>query len=169
MCWLCAHPGSTRLDYLDHLRDLIGQHGWAVQAVARDRIRPPWAYTVGLTAHGRPELVVTGLPASRAGSLLNDVAAHLLHAAAPRPGEQIPLHGGPLIEIVAVAEPAAHLEVALEFYGPAVRALQLVHADDRGRWPWEVGYRGVRGGQPVLGKRAAGPVGRSTADKPPRG
>jgi hypothetical protein len=30
-----------------------------------------------------------------------------------------------------------------------------VHADDRGHWPWDVGYRGVRGGQPVLGVRAA--------------
>jgi len=35
-----------------------------------------------------------------------------------------------------------------------LRALQVVHADDRGHWPWETGYRGVRGGQPVLGTRA---------------
>jgi hypothetical protein len=76
------------------------------------------------------------------------------HAAAPRPGERIPLRGGPVIEIVEVAEPAAHLVIAIEFYGPGIRALQLVHADDRGHWPWEVGYRGVRGGQPVLGVRA---------------
>jgi hypothetical protein len=155
MCWECDHPGSTRLDYLEHLRGLIARCGWAVQGIERDRIHPPWAYTVGLTPHGRPELVVTGLPLARATALLNDVAAHVLHAAAPRPGEQIPLRGGPVIEIVGVAEPAAHLLVATEFYGPRVRALQLVHADDRGRWPWEVGYRGVRGGQPVLGVRAS--------------
>ena len=66
--------------------------------------------------------------------------------------------GGPLIEIVEVAEPAAHLLIAAEFYGTGIRALQVVHADDRGHWPWEVGYRGVRGGQPVLGMRA-NPVG----------
>ncbi len=158
MCWQCDHPGSTRLDYLDHVRDLMDRYGWAVQGVERDRIRPPWAYTVGLTSLGRPELVVTGLSISRAGRLLNDVAAHVVHAAAPSPGEQIPLTGGPLIEIVEVARPSVHLAVAMELLGPRLRALQVVHADDRGHWPWDLGYRGVRGGQPVLGVRASQPV-----------
>src|SRR6516165_1256364 len=139
MCWQCDHPGGTRLDYLEHVRDVIACCGWAVQGVQRDRIRPPWAYTVGLTSHGKPELVVTGLPLARAVELLNDVASHVLHADAPRPGEQVPLVGGPVIEIV----------------GPEIRALQLVHADDRGHWPWEKGFRGVRGGQPVLGARVS--------------
>ena len=158
MCWQCDHPGSTRLDYLEHIRELIDCHGWAVQGVQRDRIHPPWAYTVGLTLNSRPELVVTGMPLARATELLDDVASHVLHADAPRPGEQIPLIGGPLIEIVEVAEPAAHLLTAVEFYGPGIRALQLVHADDRGHWPWEVGFRGVRGGQPVLGLRVPPPA-----------
>jgi hypothetical protein len=94
------------------------------------------------------------MPLVRATDLLNDVAAHAVHAAVPRPGEQIPLRGGPVIEIVKVAEPSAHLVMAVQIYGPVVRAVQLVHADDRGHWPWDVGYRGVRGGQPVLGLRA---------------
>jgi uncharacterized protein DUF4262 len=155
MCWLCDHPGSTWPGYLAHLRELIDCHGWAVQGVQRDRIRPPLAYTAGLTEHGKPELVVTGLPLPRAAQLLNDVAPHVLHADAPRPGEQVPLIGGPVIEIVKVAVPSVHLPVAVELYGLQVRALQLVHADDRGHWPWEKGFRGVRGGQPVLGPRAA--------------
>jgi len=157
MCWLCDHPRSTRADYLNHLRDIIDVHGWAVQGVQRSRTRPPWAYTVGLTLHGRPELVVTGMPVTRAARLLNDVAAHIMHATAPRPGERVPLRDGPLIEIVRIPEPAAYLMVAVEFYGPAVRALQVVHADDRGHWPWDVGYRGVQGGQPVLGPRTIPP------------
>jgi len=155
MCWQCLHPGSTRLDYLNHMRDLIDLNGWAVQTVARERDFPPWAYTVGLTLYGQPELVVTGMPEAPAGELLNSVASHVLHAEAPRPGEQVELVGGPLIEIVEVAEPSAHLNVAVEFYGPGVRALQIVHADDRGQWPWSAWYRGVRGGQPVLGVRVA--------------
>lgn len=36
-----------------------------------------------------------------------------------------------------------------------VTARQWLHADDRGLWPWERGYRGVHGGQPVLGRRAS--------------
>ena len=158
MCWECDHPDSTPLDYLAHMCDLIACHGWAVQAVERDGIHPAWAYTVGLTPAGRPELVVTGMSLGRATRLLNDVASHVLHAAAPRPGEQIPLIGGPLIEIVQVQEPAAHLVTAVEIYGPRIQALQLVHADDLHRWPWETRYRGVRGGQPVLGVRTPRPV-----------
>jgi len=154
MCWECDHPGATRDDYLRYVRGVIAEYGWAVQGVERDRIHPPWAYTVGLTGHGEPELVVTGLPLRRAAVLLDDVAEHVMHAAAPRPGEQIALRDGPLIEIVKVAVPSAHLVMAVEMYGPGPRALQVVHADDRGHWPWETGYRGVRGGQPVLGSRA---------------
>jgi hypothetical protein len=155
MCWICDHPGSTGQDYLEYLRGLLERHCWIVIGVQRDRHRPPYSYTVGLTDHDRPELVVTGLSQRRATDLLNDVAAHLLHAQAPTPGERLPLTGGPLIEIVRVAEPSAHLPVATEFCGPRFTAIQLVYADDRGHWPWERGFRGGRGGQPVLGARAA--------------
>lgn len=103
-------------------------------------------------------MVVTGMSASRAQVLLNDVAAHVLHARALTPGEQHALEGGPVIEIVELTEPTAHLFVAAEIYGKGIRAHQVVHADDRGHWPWDVGYRGVRGGQPVLGVRAERPA-----------
>jgi hypothetical protein len=151
---MCDHPSATREDYLGYMKALIRDHGWAVQGVSADRVHPPRAYTVGLTLRGKPELVVTGMRIPRAIELLNDVAAHVLHARAPEPGEQVQLFDGPLIHFVAVEVPAAHLLVACELYGPDVRALQIVHADDRGHWPWEIGYRGVRGGQPVLGSRA---------------
>jgi len=157
MCWMCDHPTATGDDYLGHLKALIRDCGWAVQGVEPDRIHSPYAYTVGLTKRGKPELVITGMRIPRAAGLLNDVAAHLLHAAAPEHGEQVQLVDGPLIEFVAVEVPSAHLLVACELYGPSVRALQIVHADDRGHWPWETGYRGVRGGQPVLGSRATTP------------
>ena len=154
MCWACEHPAAELTDYLENLRAVIRDRGWAVQGVERDRVHPPWAYTVGLTEHGRPELVVTGLALDRSQDLLNAVAAHLLHADVPPAGEQVELVGGPLIEYVELAEPSAHLRMAVELYGAELRALQLVHADDRGHWPWDRGYRGGRGGQPVLGPRA---------------
>jgi hypothetical protein len=156
MCWGCEHPNAKWPDYLDHMRRLIQRFGWAVQAVERSGLHPPWAYTVGLTEAGRPELVATGLSAVHAMELLDDVASHLMHSdRILTPGEQIPLIGGPLIEIVELPEPSAHLYLATELYGTQINALQLVHADERGHWPWDVGYRGVRGGQPVLGPRAA--------------
>lgn len=155
MCWQCENPAATWQDYLEHLRGLLERHCWIVQGVQRERSRPPYAYTVGLAAHDRPELVVTGMSYDRAVNVLDRVAEHALHADAPRPGELLPLRGGPVIEIVRVTEPGVHLAVAAALNGPQFSALQLVYADDQGRWPWDAGYHGGRGGQPVLGARAA--------------
>jgi Domain of unknown function (DUF4262) len=151
MCWMCDHPGSSRADYLGYMRELMACCGWAVQGVEREGVHPPWAYTVGLTLAGRPELVVTGMPMLRAARLLSEQAEHMLHAGLPTLGEPVELIGGPVIQVVKVAEPAAHLNIAVEMFGSRIQAMQVVHADDRGHWPWETGYRGVRGGQPVLG------------------
>jgi hypothetical protein len=158
MCWECDHPENTHQDYLDHMQGLIDRFGWAVVGLEGDRIHPAWAYTLGLTPHGKPELVVTGLPLPRATQLLNAVAPYVLDTAVPRPGEQVLLEGGPMMEVVRVAEPTAHLVTAVEFYGPRIKALQLTYADDRGHWPWCPGFRRHKGGQPVLGVRSAPPA-----------
>ena len=123
MCWQCDHPGSTYQDYLNHMQDLLKRHSWVVQGVGGDRMHPPWAYTIGLTEFGKPELVVTAMRMAPAMELLNSVGTHVLHAEAPKPGEQVPLTGGPLIEIVRVAQPSAHLRVAVDFYGTGIQAL----------------------------------------------
>ncbi len=152
MCLIC--DGATYEEFVAHMARIVAEQGWAIQGVERDRDHPPWAYTVGLTEYGLPELVATGLRLPQAAELLNGVAAHALHATAPTPGEQVPLVGGPLVEFVALPHPDAHLHTAVEIYGSDIRALQIVWADDRGRWPWHAGFRGGRGGQPVLGPRA---------------
>jgi hypothetical protein len=153
---MCDHPRATRRDYLEKVLEIIERTGWFVQGVSRDGLHPPWAYTVGLTLAGRPELVVTGLPFARALCLLNDVAEHVLHAdVALTPGERTHLIGGPAIEIVEMSETTARLVTAIEIYGRGIRALQLVYTDDRGQWPWERGYRGH---QHLLGRRASPPA-----------
>ena len=159
MCWECDHPESSHQDYLDHMQGLIDRFGWAVVGIEDDQVHPPWAYTLGLTPRGRPELVVTGLPLPHATWLLNTVASYMLDDAVPLPGDEVLVEGGPLMEVVRVTEPTAHLVTAVELYGPEIQALQLVYADDRGHWPWDAGFRGHHGGQPVLGVRAAPPIG----------
>jgi hypothetical protein len=156
MCWQCDNPDLTQADYLRLLRSGVADHGWLVQGVESDHPHPPWAYTIGLSAFGLPELVATGLELRAAGDLLNGVAAHAVHAEPPEPGERIPLRGGPEIEIVPLTAPEVHLVFAVALYGPEIRALQLVHADERGRWPWSADFRDGRGGQPVLGVRCGG-------------
>ena len=154
MCEICQ--GRSRIDVDRDFIRIIEQYGWAVQTVQGDRLHPPWAYTVGLHLHGLPELVVTGMAARPATDLLNDLAEHHVHhtGGPPVPGIEVPLRGGPLIEFVELPHPDAHLYTAVRLLGPGIRAVQIVWADDRGRWPWERGFRGRRGGQPVLGPRA---------------
>ena len=156
MCWRCDHPDATEADYLKLIQATIDSHGWFVQVVEKGRWRPGFAYTVGLSELGLPELLVTGLAYRKSLDLLNDVA-HLygFHGLALEPGRRQERRDGGELEIVEVAEPTVHLVRAQALYGDGIRALQLVYADDRGRWPWEVGFRGR---QPVLGPQ--GPVSR---------
>ncbi|MCR6481714.1 DUF4262 domain-containing protein [Amycolatopsis sp. OK19-0408] len=148
MCRQCENP--DRPGYLARLREGVAERGWLVQGVDGEGVDPPWAYTIGLSEYGKPELVVTGLPVLVAAKLLNNLAAHSLQESPPTPGERIPLRGGPLIEAVPLAEPSAHLLFAAALYGEEISALQLVHADAQGRFPWSADHRG---GQPVLGVR----------------
>ena len=130
MCWKCDHPGSTVEDYFDELRATIRAQGWAVQFVESDRT--PYAYTIGLHDWDVPELLVTGVSPQRAVRLLNRVARDAVCGEMFAPGQQITIPAGPLIEIVKVARPDAHMNFAVAFGGPEVRALQLVWADGRG-------------------------------------
>jgi hypothetical protein len=154
MCAYCDDPTLTYPEYLARMARTAHEYGWAVQGVEQERARPPWAYTVGLTPRDRPELLITGLPLRRCAQLLNGTAARLVRDGPPSAGERMRLVDGPLVEFVPVENPDVHLLTALALYGPEVRGLQMVWADDRDRWPWERGFRGRRGGQPVLGTRS---------------
>ncbi|HSV40592.1 MAG TPA: DUF4262 domain-containing protein [Nocardioidaceae bacterium] len=153
MCWKCDNPDATDADYFDKIAGVIDANGWFVQGVEKDRWRPGFAYTVGLTMFGHPELLVTGMAHRAAAHLLNGLAHPLVWHAAPAfvAGDFHLWPGSPAIEIVDVAEPTVHLVMAEGMYGSDIRAVQLVYADDHGRWPWEVGFRGH---QPVLGPRS---------------
>lgn len=109
---------------------------------------------MGLTILGHAELLVTGMTHRASVTFLNGMAHQLVHHRSPAfvAGDLHWWPDGPTIEVVDVAEPTVHLVMAEGMYGPSIRAVQLVYADDHGRWPWEVGFRG---NQPVLGPRAA--------------
>ena len=154
MCWLCDHPEATHDDYFDLLQRKIRKKGWTVQYVESDR--RPYAYTIGLHDWDVPELLMTGVSPQRAVRLLNVVAGQFIGGEVLAPGQQISLPGGPLIEVVEVGHPDAHMGWAVAFGGPQIRALQLVWADGRGRWPWSADFADGRGIQPVLGCRTPG-------------
>ena len=152
MCWQCDNPDLTIEDYFDEVRETIRTCGWMVQYVESDRT--PYAYTIGLHDWELPELLITAVSPQRATRLLNAVARDALAGKDVPPGSQIKVPAGPLIEIVEMSRPDAHLNFAVAFGGPEIRALQLVWADGRGRWPWSAAFCDGRRKQPVLGVRA---------------
>lgn len=151
MCWMCDHPGSTVADYLDEVRGKISRRGWTVQYVESPQM--PFAYTVGLSGYDVPELLITNVSPQRALRVLNGTAEHLLHGAQLTAGQQFTLCGCPMLEVVKVDHPDAYMTCAVALYGP-IRALQLVWADGRGRWPWAADFCDRESRQPVFGVRA---------------
>jgi len=153
MCDLCDDPSLTFDTYLDRVRARLARERFVVQSVTGSRTSAEFSYTVGLTAHGLPELIVVGLRHTQAAPLLQQWSDYLLDESLVLPGETL-LAGPYAMEAVEVERPADHLDVAVALYGDAVRALQLAWADERGRWPWQRGHRARRAGQPLLGQRA---------------
>ena len=112
---------------------------------------PEKAYTIGLTEHGLPELVITGLRADLATELLGCWGEYLLDEEQVLPGELV--DWGPfLMEAVQVDRPAVDLPLAARRFR-VVRALQLVWTDDRDCWPWDP-CSVHQPYQPLLGSRA---------------
>lgn len=153
MCDLCDHPDLSFEGYAELVRDRLTRERFLIQVVADSTTEAELSYSVGLTAHGLPELVVVGLRRTDASQLIQVWGDYLLDESLVLPGET--LESGPFVlEAVEVERPEDHLRVAVALYGDAVRGLQLAWADDRGRWPWQAGHRVRRAGQPLLGPRA---------------
>ncbi len=158
MCWQCDNPDKTIDDYLDVLRDTIQAHRWAVQFVESDK--RPFAYTIGLQEKGLPELLVTGIQPQLSVRLLNAIGDQMVdEGMVLQPGEHIDCGGRFCLEVVEVEHPDVHLKSAVRLYRRDFRALQLVWADDAGRWPWDRGWGHGRRRQPVFGVRCQPPSG----------
>lgn len=128
---------DERAAYLRRLQEGIDQFGHIVQYVAGT---PPWAYTVGLTAKGHPEVILLGLGPDSAKAILNDTA-ELLKEGRVQVGEPFELQPGGAPLMLLPVKPA---EVTGEWFNVArayyrtddLRALQLVFSDPNHRFPW---------------------------------
>src|SRR4051794_10083599 len=135
MCWKCDNPNASPKAYERMIRDMIARVGWAVQGVEGDGVHPPYAYTVGLTWKGLPELVITGLEPTTAVRLLNGAAQETIERGPLAHGQVVrDDNGAALMEVVRVQHPTVHLRLALRICGPGVRGVQLVWPDPQGRW-----------------------------------
>ena len=138
------------------IQDHIDRFGWSVTAVVPTYDDPctPFAYTVGLTEHAHPELVIAGLDPITSQALLNDVADRVVHRQA-RFDHGRRLHdllaGYDAIIIGGVATDALHPGAAHARYGShRVRLQQIVWPDRDGRFPWQAGYAYPPQVQPLL-------------------
>lgn len=141
-------------NYMSKIMDTIESHGWAVQGVVptEDDTDPvPFAYTVGLTGYGHPELIVCGVDPMNVGIvLLNDLGEQVKSGRAFSHGE-VPRHllAGGFDPILINVTDLSRLAIARRIYGESVTALQLLLPDKRNRLPWHTGYD--MDWQPVLG------------------
>jgi hypothetical protein len=153
MCEPCKALDLESVDFFDQLRGIVQRHAFAIQAIHGSRTEAEFSYSIGLTAHGLPELIVTGLQQDKAARLIDVWGHYLINESLVLPGETMSC-GPYALEAIEVERPQDHLLFAINLYGDAVRALQLAWADERGRWPWQSGHRARRAGQPLLGQRA---------------
>lgn len=150
------------MDAFDEVLRRQGEHidrvGWSVTMVAPTDDDPgvTFAYTVGLTAHAFPELVIAGLPPAIAHALLNDLAGRVYDTAVRfGHGQRI----GDLVvgyDAVIVDGPATEMlypGAAYARYGAdRVRLQQVVWPDPQGRFPWQPGYDHDGHPQPLIGQ-----------------
>ncbi|WP_433458430.1 DUF4262 domain-containing protein [Micromonospora sp. CA-248212] len=137
---------------------IIDTIGWAVTHVLPTDDDPdtttPFAYTVGLTAHHYPELLIAGLPTEVAHCLLNDLARRVYDTA-----ERF-THGQRVSDLIAGYDaiiidgsPTDDLVpgMAIVRYGRHQICLQqLVWPDQQGRFPWDSGYSLEPQAQPLI-------------------
>ncbi len=143
MCEVC--DGKSLEEFVAGVVADIRSCGWSLVAVEDDQGRHVCTYTVGLTRlHGHPELLFTGNHVEVAQRVLSTIAADVCSGARLADGDTV---GGPdggsapacLLMRVANPERLAMAQAVYRLPGfPPVPALQVVWADEGGRWPWEM-------------------------------
>ncbi|MEV0269785.1 DUF4262 domain-containing protein [Hamadaea sp. NPDC050747] len=145
---------AQRDQYAAQLRQVIAEHGWAIQMVHGDLQDPPFSYTVGLTEAGLPELIILGLPTNVAGQILNKLARQSLESELdvdarydlPNGDATLPY----LIGSVSTANVRRYLKLATVLYDRhRIRALQVIWPSKEGRFPQDPGWD-LQKVQPVL-------------------
>ena len=135
MCWQCETRDDDIAEHLDEIREALRQPGWVINCVVDTK--HPYAYTTGLHQFGWPELIATGVTTERALVLLDHFIGETKTGGPLTPGAHLDFLGVAAIEIVEVAQPDAHLGLAVALFGTDIRAVQLVWTDLSGHWPWE--------------------------------
>ncbi|MEV0269842.1 DUF4262 domain-containing protein [Hamadaea sp. NPDC050747] len=141
------------------LQHTIETAGWAIIFSAMDAVTVdvPFAYTVGLTEHDLPEMLITGVQEAIAGKLLNDLARRATGGNRFHHEQRISdlISNFDAIIVDGPADGLLRPTAAIYLYGPAaVRLQQCVWPDPSGRFPWESAYTMDPAAQPIIGRVA---------------
>jgi hypothetical protein len=151
------------MNHHDRILRQQGEHiariGWSVTVVFPNAHEPgPWfGYTIGLTAHDQPELVIAGIPNPHVlHAILNDLAERVHRDGMRlRHGQRISdlLVGYDTVIIDGTDTSVLHPGTAIARYGAArIRLRQIVWPDQAGHFPWDTGYAYPPHVQPLIGR-----------------
>lgn len=133
----------------------VREHGRSVVGVFPDAASPPpngaFAYTIGNSDRGLPELLVVGMFDRDAMWLLNRLSEKMVARGGPfASGEMVDLGGRRAVCVVDAADEVKDLytfQATAWRGGPDYRVQQVVVPDPEGRFPWDDGcgepYRSV--------------------------
>lgn len=145
---------DTWSDYRAKIKALIDKHGWAIQRVVptvdQDRAMVPFAYTIGLTLTGHPELAMSGnMHAEQLHHILN-ICARQAMTRPYLPGTQVDVEGL-LIPMRVIDAPFAETGIGRRYLSKQPRVLQIVWSDAEGAWPATQAWSGVKARQNLFG------------------
>lgn len=146
---------EQRIKFREHMLarviPVIRKHGWMVQGVFGTKTDPGpnFAYTIGLTEAGIPELVITGLPHGLATVLLNAYARRHFLVEELHAGDEV-TKAPSLVPFRVVDAPGTIGGPATVLYGKHARFLQLVWPDQDGNYPGDPGWTYDGDAQPVF-------------------
>jgi hypothetical protein len=140
-------------DYFAHLLELIAEHGWAVQSVGGGELpgEVPFAYTVGLSTLGHPELIMQGMPHPYAHHYLNDFGEEIRKGTKFLPDTTSTVVSGEEAPFAFITAVDTSQLLAVEHIYGSVDALQVIWPDSAGKLPWDDGYANPPWVQPFLG------------------
>ncbi|MBD8088759.1 DUF4262 domain-containing protein [Pseudomonas fluorescens] len=129
------------------IQDNVNEHGLAIQFVfpTKEHPGPSFAYTIGMTDIGQPELLMFGLPHNLAGMVFNQIHAQIKAGSMTGEEDSIDeLLSVPLLVHSADDTQAAQYTVQCHQYylGTDKKPVfkQLLWPDTNGVYPHQVGY-----------------------------
>ncbi len=149
---------ERRQQFLTNLGATIAEHGWAIQGVGGYR---PWSYTIGLSDRGHPGAILPIVPFDTAGNVLNTIGQACfdgVDVTDPQALAEVFGHERVFFDLRPV-DPSWNdtdlFNIAHAYYRSYPDVVQVVLADDQGRFPWDAGHD-LGYEQPVLWEPYAG-------------